>query len=394
MSIWPRESKQQNETRRPVTALSGFLGAGKTTLLNHILNNRQGLRAAVIVDDMSEVNLDATLVQNGAQLSHTEEKLVEMTNGCICCTLREDLLVEVGQLAREGRFDYLLIESTGISEPLAVAETFTFDLEGDEKFLSDVAQLDTMVTVVDAHNFLHQFQESELLADRGLAVSTEDERTITDLLVEQVEFADVLVINKCDLVDEKALGLLEAFLRRLNPHAHTLRTHHGRIDPTEVLNTRRFSFEHAGRFVTWLTEPRHAPTPETEEYGIGSFVYTADRPFHPQRLYALVTDRLPGVLRAKGFFWLASRADNAGLWSQAGDLLTVEYAGPWGEGILDEENGEELGVGAPRQELVVIGVKLDRQALTAALDRCLLTETELAQGHAHWHKMSDPFPSF
>lgn len=384
----------------PVTVLSGFLGAGKTTLLNHVLNNRQGLRVAVIVNNMSEVNIDATLVGNNTQLRRTEEKLVEMTNGCICCTLREDLLVEVGKLAREGRFDYLLIESTGISEPLAVAETFTFDLEGYDGFLHDVTQLDTMVTVVDAHNFLRQFQAGESLSEHGLAVNEQDERTITDLLVEQVEFANVLVINKCDLVDDLALHRLCLILREMNPDAQIYYTTQGQINPAVLLNTGLFNFEAAGRFVTWLQEPRHSPTPETEEYGVGSFVYRADRPFHPARLYDFVAAGWPGVLRAKGFFWLASRPEVAGLWSQAGDLLTVEAAGYWaGDGtstiatVTDESEMEE-DLGQPRQELVIIGVEMDQAALMASLNRCLLTDTEFARGAKAWQRLRDPFPAW
>jgi G3E family GTPase len=385
----------------PVTVLSGFLGAGKTTLLNHLLNNRQGLRVAVIVNDMSEINIDAALVASQTSLSRTEERLIEMSNGCICCTLREDLLIEVHRLARAARFDYLLIESTGISEPMAVAETFTFDLEGYSGFLSEVAQLDTMVTVVDAYNFLQQFQASDPLAEHGLAVNEQDERTITDLLVDQVEFADVLVINKCDLVDAPALGRLQAILREMNPTAQIHCTQRGQIDPMLLLNTKRFSFEAAGQFVTWLQEPRLAPTPETEEYGVSSFVYRADRPFHPARLYDFVTEGWPGVLRAKGFFWLASRSKVAGLWSQAGDLLTVELAGPWEAGTEEPANpagtddaGIEEGVGLPRQELVVIGVDMDLPMLISTLNSCLLTDAELAKGPKAWRRLHDPFPAW
>lgn len=394
------------ESRKlPVTVLSGFLGAGKTSLLNHVLHNREGMRVAVIVNDMSEINIDAQLVRNGgAMLSRTEERLVEMTNGCICCTLREDLLQEVSRLAHEGRFDYLLIESSGISEPLPVAETFTFE-DSTGYALSHFARLDTMVTVVDALNFLRDYTSAESLRDRGIAATQGDERNLVDLLVDQVEFADVLVINKIDLVEPAALDELEAILRRLNPYARILRTTHGRLPLHEVLNTGRFDFELAALSPEWLKEARGAHVPETEEYGISSFVYRARRPFHPQRLMDfLESDAFDNVLRSKGFFWLATRHNTVGVWSQAGQVITTGSGGTWWaatprseypeapelleaiESLMDGEFGDR------RQELVIIGRRLDQIALRAGLDACLLTDAEMALGVRAWRRFHDPFP--
>lgn len=391
----------------PVTVLSGFLGAGKTTLLNHILHNRAGLRVAVIVNDMSEINIDAALVGGEAQLSRTDEKLVEMSNGCICCTLREDLLREVNDLARAGKFDYLLVESTGISEPMPVAETFTFDLEGYDGFLSNVARLDTMVTVVDAFNFLRDYTAGEALAEHNLAVDDEDERTIADLLIEQVEFANVIVINKLDLVTAEEAGQLEAILRRLNPTATLLRAERGKVAPTAILNTGLFTFDQAEGYSLWRQEPRFDPTPETEEYGVSSFFYQATRPFHPQRLQPFLEADWPGLLRSKGFFWLASRPDEAGYWSQAGALLTIEYGGLWEEGKTENRETEdretreasvndeiEADMGTPRQELVFIGVAMPQAEMIAQLDAALLTDTELAQGPKRWRKFRDKLPAW
>ncbi|WP_369056754.1 GTP-binding protein, partial [Burkholderia gladioli] len=302
----------------PVTVLSGFLGAGKTTLLNHILNNREGRRVAVIVNDMSEVNIDAALVrEGGAELSRTDEKLVEMSNGCICCTLREDLLEEVDRLAREGRFDQIVIESTGISEPLPVAETFTFEGE-DGRSLNEIAQLDTMVTVVDGYNFLLDYSSRDSLQSRGESLGEEDRRTVVDLLIEQIEFCDVIVLNKIDLISDAERERLMAILRGLNPRARIELAEFGKVPLERVLGTGLFDFDEASKAPGWLQEMRGTHTPETDEYGIRSFVYRARRPFHPQRFHELIGSEWPGVVRSKGFFWLASHPTLAGSWSQAG----------------------------------------------------------------------------
>lgn len=392
------------DQRLPVTVLSGFLGAGKTTVLNHILNNREGHRVAVIVNDMSEVNVDAAVVRDGgAALSRTDEKLIEMSNGCICCTLREDLLIEVTKLAREGRFDYLVIESTGISEPLPVAETFTFE-DTDGVSLSQLARLDTMVTVVDAFNFLRDYGSEDDLQDRGQSLGEADDRTVVDLLIDQIEFCDVIVVNKADLVEPAEVTRLMSILQALNPRARIELAQFGRVPLDRVLATGLFDFEQAATAPGWLQELRGEHVPETLEYGIASFVYRARRPFHPQRFWDLIHSEWPGVIRSKGWFWLATRMAIAGSWSQAGGACRHGAAGLWWSAV-DEDHWPEDEAhrssiaeksdtewGDRRQELVLIGIGMDEAALRARLDACLLTAPEMDLAPEGWADLSDPFP--
>jgi G3E family GTPase len=390
----------------PVTVLSGFLGAGKTTLLNHVLRNREGLRVAVIVNDMSEVNIDGALVrQGGADLSRTEERLVEMSNGCICCTLREDLLAEVRRLAAEGRFDYLLIESTGISEPMPVAATFDFISEDGES-LRDVSRLDTMVTVVDAFNFHRDYGSSDFLADRGESLGEEDARTVVDLLVDQIEFADVLVLNKTDLVSPAELAVVEALCRQLNPLARIVHAERGAAPLGDILDTGLFDMARAQSAAGWRQALEFGKTPETEEYGVSSFVYRARRPFHPMRLKAILDSEWPGVWRSKGFFWLATRMRFVGSWSQAGAAATHEWGGYWWASIPPERRPQDTEsrrflsnvwrspYGDRRQEIVLIGKDMDRAALTAMFDAALLTPSEMQKGPKAWARLPDPFPTW
>ena len=391
----------------PVTVLSGFLGAGKTTVLNHILSNRDGLRVAVIVNDMSEVNIDAALIRDGgANLSRTQEQLVEMTNGCICCTLRDDLLSEVRQLAQQDRFDYLLIESTGIAEPLPVAATFDFRDENGQS-LSDVAQLDTMVTVVDCANLLKDYGSSDFLADRGETAGEGDERTLVDLLVEQIEFANVVILNKVSTATEAQQDAARKIIIGLNPDAKLIEADYGMVDTRSVLGTGLFNFAEAETHPLWFKELHgfKGHIPETEEYGIRSFVYRARRPFDPARFHAFINHDWPGVIRAKGFFWIATRPDHVGEISQAGALVKTGKMGLWWTSVPKKHWPDDPGFermlapymdadwGDRRQEIVFIGADpMSEAGLRKELDACLVDEVSFTP--AAWRRLSDPFPDW
>ncbi|MCL6662538.1 GTP-binding protein [Paenibacillus amylolyticus] len=386
----------------PVTVLSGYLGSGKTTVLNHVLNNRQGLKVAVIVNDMSEVNIDAALVKGEATLSRTEEKLVELSNGCICCTLRDDLMQEIEKLVNEGKYDYILIESTGISEPVPVAQTFTYADEESGIDLTRLARLDCLVTVVDANRFWHDFGSGQSLLDRNQATGDEDTRDVVDLLIDQIETCDVLLLNKCDLVDDTELNKLEGVIRKLQPNVKIIRTENGQVNPSEILNTDRFDFEKVSMSAGWIQElEKESHTPETEEYGIGSFVYRRRKPFHPSRLAEFMSYWPEEVVRAKGLVWLAAEGDVAASLSQAGPSIQFGPAGHW-IAALPEADKEEILRNEPdvlekwdaqwgdrQTELVMIGIEMERESIEDELDQCLLSDEEML---GDWGHFDNPLP--
>ncbi|MRX55228.1 GTP-binding protein [Bacillus idriensis] len=386
----------------PVTVLSGYLGAGKTTLLKHILENKEGKRIAVIVNDMSEINIDASLIKKDV-ISRTEEKLVEMQNGCICCTLREDLMVEVERLVKEGDIDYIVIESSGISEPVPVAQTFTYIDEESGIDLSQTCCLDTMVTVVDGNRFWEDFSSGENLLDRKHGTDENDTREVIDLLIDQIEFANVLILNKTDLLNEEDMNELYGVLRKLNPDAKILKTTYSRAPVSEILNTKSFDFEKASQSAGWIKELNEEHTPETEEYGISSFVYRRRRPFHPKRFMNWLENWPADVVRAKGFFWLATRNDTSGLLSQAGTSIMIQGAGEWVAAYPENERIETLKeepellerwdktFGDRMTELVFIGIDLSRDDIETSLDGCLLSDEEMS---SDWSALTDPLPSF
>lgn len=390
------------QSRIPVTVLSGYLGSGKTTVLNHILNNREGLKVAVIVNDMSEVNIDANLIKSGSTLSRTEEKLVEISNGCICCTLRDDLLLEVKQLAEEGRFDYILIESSGISEPIPVAQTFSYADDSLAFDLTTLTRLDCLVTVVDSNRFWHDYESGETLLERGEAVGEDDTRDVVDLLIDQIETCDVLILNKCDLVTESELNKLEAVIHKLQPSARIIRTTKGEVDPKEILNTQLFDMEKAATSAGWMQElQKDHHTPESEEYGIQSFVYRRRRPFEPQRLYDFMEEWPEQIVRAKGLVWLATGEDVAATLGQAGPSVQFGPAGNWVAALPQQERQQILEEepelleqwdqewGDRMTEVVFIGIGLNQKQIESNLDQCLLTDYEMQQD---WSTFYNPLP--